>query len=381
VTLDSNPEESAMNPAPRRGLLAVVFLVLLAVGCSGEVKVGAIISESGAVATYGRHVKNGLDLAAEQINAAGGVQGKQVVLVYRDDETKPDVGERVARELIEQEGIKIIIGAVSSPVTIRVAQVCEEDGAVLLSPSASAPEITELGDYIFRNYPSDIVEGTSMAVFARESDLEKIVIFALDNEFGRGMTEVFKEEFESRLRRVLKVFEVPSSKIDGFGEMVAEAKELKPDGIFIVTYDQALVGLLQEIKKAGIDATIMGTSSVPVTIARMAGDAAEGLIYPRSGFDPLSDDPVVAEFVRDYTAKYNEAPDVYAAHGYDALKLIAQAIKNGGTTHPDSVKVGLSAIKGFQGAAGQTTFDNSGDVVRYPRLYVVRDGQSVPYER
>ena len=124
-----------------RGLLVGLVLAMAAVGCSNDVTVGAVISESGAVATYGASVKKGIDLALEEINAAGGYKGGQFSVVYKDDATMTDIGEQVTRELIEQEDIKYIIGAVSSPVTLHIAPICEEKGVVLLSPSASAPEV------------------------------------------------------------------------------------------------------------------------------------------------------------------------------------------------------------------------------------------------
>ena len=103
-------------------------------------------------------------------------------------------------DLIENEGVDIIIGAVSSPVTLEIAPLCEEQEVLLLSPSSSAPRISEAGEYIFRNYPSDILEGTAMADFAQGSWVRRVVIIALDNEFGSGLSEVFTRRFESKSR-------------------------------------------------------------------------------------------------------------------------------------------------------------------------------------
>ena len=141
-------------------VLSLIAMTAAAIGCSNDVKVGAIISETGAVATYGNSVRKGIDLALDEINAAGGYKGGTFTVVYRDDATMPDIGTQVAHELIEQEQVDYIIGAVSSPVTLEIAPICEEVGVVLLSPSASAPAISDAGDFIFRNYPSDILEGT-----------------------------------------------------------------------------------------------------------------------------------------------------------------------------------------------------------------------------
>ena len=366
----------------RRGFaLTAAGLVTLISGCSNDVKVGAVISETGAVATYGASVKKGIDLALDEINAGGGYKGGSFSVVYKDDATMPDVGARVTRELIDDEDVDFIIGAVSSTVTLSIAPICQEKGVLLLSPSSSAPEISNAGDYIFRNYPSDVLEGTSMARFAKDQGFEKVVIFAVDNDFGNGLTDVFTKEYESKFRSIVGVFRFPDTQESDFGEMIEEAKALSPDGIYIVSYDKGLIGLLNELHASGCPAVIMGTSSVPENVAQLAGGAAEKLVFPKPGFDLESNDPAVVNFIAAYRSKYGSDPDSYAAHGYDALKLILDAIEVAESTHPMNVKVGMTSIKEYKGAAGITAFDKNGDVVRYPRLFVIHKGKTVPYEQ
>ena len=122
---------------------------------------------------------------------------------------------------------------------------------------------------------------------------------------------------------------------------------------------------------------LLGSASVTDDLVRMAGAAAENLVYPQPNFDLESDRAGGARRSSRPTArKYGEDPDIYAAHGYDALKLLAQAIENGGGTHPDDVRIGFASIKAYEGAAGRTAFDENGDVVRYPRMFIIREGQA-----
>jgi len=362
-------------------LCGLALLGTLAAGCSKDLKVGAVISQSGSVSPYGEQVKKGLDLAEEEINAGGGINGGTIQLIYKDDATNSDVGRRVVQELIDTEGVGVIIGAISSHVTLQIAPICEERGVVLLSPSASAPQISQAGDFVFRNYPSDILEGTAMAEFARDLGLERVVIFAMDNDFGRGLTEVFSGKYESKFRKVVQTFELQGDDTTGFTSLVAEAKKLDPDGIYIVSYVRELAELLKALKAANIKAMLLSSSSVTHDVAQLAGDAAELLVYPQPSFDPDSHDEDVSRFVEAYKAKYGEVPEIYAAHGYDALKLVKQAVENYGSTHPDSIKLGLASVRDFKGAAGRTSFDENGDVVRYPRLFVIFRGESTPYQQ
>ena len=359
----------------------VTALALAAVGCSSETKIGAVISLTGAVGPYGQQVTRGLDLALEEINAAGGVNGAPLLLIYRDDETNPAKGREVTLDLINNEGIDLIIGAISSTVTVEIAPICEKERVLLLSPTSSTPEISEAGQYIFRNYPSDILEGTAMADFARELGVRRAVIVAIDSEFGAGLTQVFSRRFQSKSRRVLETFRIPVDQVDNFDELISDIKQLNPEAIYLVAYLDAMGSLLKQFREAGIESLVMGSGAVTGQLAQLAGDAADNLVYAQPSFNPDSEEPPVAAFVEAFRAKYSREPDIYAAHGYDSLKLIVQSIINVGQTFPDEVKRGLLGLKDYHGAAGRTQFDERGDVVRYPTIFVIQDGHAVDYEK
>lgn len=368
---------------PRRVGAAVLALLLgSAIGCAtDEVKIGAIVSETGALAPYGEKVRHGLDLALEEINTAGGFKGAPIVLEYRDDASQAATGAAAARELIEQQGVKLIIGAVSSPVTLAIAPICEKNEVLLLSPTSSAPSITDAGKYIMRNYPSDVLEGTAMADFSRSHGLRRVAIFYVDNEYGKGLEDVFTKAFASSSRQIVASLAMPENDPEALRPMVEEVAELAPQGIYVAGYLEEMDSVLSQLHEAKVQALLMATSSVTDQLIQRAGDAAELLVFPRPSFDVDSTEPAVASFVKAYRAKYDSVPDIYAAHGYDALKLLYQAMVDTDHTHPDDVRRGLHGLKNFTGAAGRTAFDERGDVVRYPRLYVIHEGSAVQLEK
>lgn len=369
-----------MTTFRRVAVITILATAWLAAGCSSEVKIGAVISETGAVAPYGNQVTRGLDLALEEINAEGGFKGGPIQLIYRDDGTNPEKGVEAVRDLINNEGVNIIIGAVSSPVTLEIAPICEKKEVLLLSPTASAPRISEAGEFIFRNYPSDILEGTAMADFARRLGVRRVAIFALDNEFGSGLAEVFTRRFESKSRRVVETFRITEEDTASFPDMIQQIKEQEPQGVYLVAYEEIMTELLEQLQAAGCKGLKMGSGAVTEDLIERAGEAAEHLVYPQPVFEPDSDDPAVKAFVEAFRAKYSREPDIYAAHGYDALKLVVQAMRNTGFALTDEVRRGLHGLKDFSGAAGRTEFDERGDVVRYPKIFVISEGNSVPYE-
>jgi branched-chain amino acid transport system substrate-binding protein len=364
-------------------VLTLAILGFVLAGCSKSVPVGAIISETGAAASYGGKVKKGLDLALEEINAAGGFNGKALELIYRDDGTNQEVGRQVAQELIDEIGVGAIIGAVSSSVTLAVAPIAESEKVILLSPTASTPDITQAGYYIFRTYPSDILEGTAMANFARDLGVERMAIFAVDNEFGSGLKDVFAGEFESRFRKIVKSIDFPEAEAANLTAEIEALKEEQPDGIYIVAYVEDVAAIVQLIRDAGLESVILTTSSVSDgDLVEFVGTAAENIVFPRgSAFDPDSENAEVRQFVRAYRKKYGEDPDDFAAHGYDALKVLLEGMQKGKSTHPDNIKVGLLAVSDYDGPSGRVAFDEHGDIIQYPRLFVVRQGRAIPYDR
>jgi branched-chain amino acid transport system substrate-binding protein len=372
-----------MRWLPRLAVAVTTLLLPLVTGCSGDIKIGAVVSESGAVDYAGIPVRKGMDLALEQINDDGGFKGKPLEIIYKDDATNSSRGVQVTEELINQEGVRIVIGAVSSEVSLAIAPICEKNRVLMLSPSASAAALTEAGDYIYRIYPSDIVEGTAMAKFAKDLGLERVAVFTQNNEFGAGLRDIFTQQYEGRFRKVVKTVDFEEGSVTGMADQIAEVAELNPDGIYIVSYIADMASLLSQIRAAGIDTVILGSGSITEELVRLAGDAADNVVYPQPNFDPASSDPEVARFVAAYRAKYGEDddPNIYAAHGYDAVKLIRAAMEQSGSSHPDDVRRGFRGIEEFTGAAGRTQFDSNGDVVRYPRIFIIRDGVAKPYEQ
>jgi branched-chain amino acid transport system substrate-binding protein len=366
-----------------RGVLGILVGVgLLGTGCSKDVKIGAVISESGAAAAYGESVRKGIDLAHQEITDAGGLStGGQVTLVYKDDATIPGRGREVTQQLIDDDGVSVIIGAVSSTVTLAIAPLCEERRVILLSPSASAPELSDMGEHVYRIYPSDIGEGTSMARFAKDLGLERIAVFAHDTDYGRGLSKVFQQQYESKFRQVVQTFLFQEGDTAALPGMVSQVAGLTIDGIYIVAYQQDVSALLGALRDAKVSTVVMASSAVTETIVRLAGDAAENLVFPQTSFDLDSTDPAVSAFVRAYRGKYGQDPDIYAAHGYDALKILVQAIHNARSAHPRDLQVVLNGMHDYPGAAGPTTFDRNGDVVRHPRILLIRGGRAVPYEQ
>lgn len=371
------------TPHPfRKSLLLTALAVLMAalVGCSSEVAVGVVVSDDGAGKVYGEKVRNAIDLALDEINAEPPA-GKTVTVIYKNDESKPEVAVNVTKELIETDGVDMIIGGLLSDVALAMAPVCEEAEVILLSPTASAPELSQAGDWIFRNFPSDITEGTSMAQFARDATVEQVVVFSVKSSWGVALKNVFTERFEDSYRKVVGTFEFEDgASAEELRGLVDQAKELNPQGIYLIAYAKQLNELLAALDEAGVEGVRMSTSAVTEEIPRWAGEAAELLVYPQPPFDPESDEPQVKAFVEAYRSRFGSAPDTYAAHAYDAMKIMAHAIGESGTGNGPAVRSAMNRMNEFEAVSGKSIFDRNGDVNQIPRLFIIKDGQSIPYK-
>lgn len=363
-----------------RILAAALAATLVLGGCSKTVPIGAVISESGALEDYGKEVRQGMELAATEINERGGVAGKTLQLIFHDDQSKPEVGTQAVQQLINEQDVKVIIGAVSSSVTLAIGPICDENSVVMLSPSASAPEISQLGEWVFRNYPSDLLEATAMAEFARNLDIERVAIFAADDVYGEGHTRVFGEKYPSTYRKIVATHVIKDG--SGIAAAVEAMKTEEPDGIYIAGYQNDVAAVLRAVRAAGLRSVALTTSSVGRQLWSMIGQNAQDVVFPRpTSFDPASDDPETREFVADFQGMFGGEPTTYSAYGYDAVNLIATAIREGDSAHHEDIKFNLGKIKEYKGPTGYVSFDANGDVVQYPRLYIIRDGETVPYDR
>ncbi|HVQ35364.1 MAG TPA: ABC transporter substrate-binding protein [Candidatus Bathyarchaeia archaeon] len=344
-------------------------------------RIGAIVSRSGAAVEYGERVARGFDLAVEEINARGGVDGRRLELVYRDDSTNGDMGLSAAKDLVETERIGVVLGPVSSTVMLRVAPYCERQRVLLLSPSASAPQITDAGEYIFRAYPSDVLEGASMAEFARDLGLDRVGILAVDNEYGSSLSRVFEGRFQDAGGTIALVRTFVEGDATSRSTAVQGMTASAPRGIYLAAYGGDVAAVLALLRSSGLRPLVLGTSAVTADIIRQAGTAAENAVFPSASFDSDAEDPAARRFVDAYRARYQDAPDVYAAHAYDAVQVLVEAARSAGTWRPDDLRKALLKIDNHDGASGRMAFDAHGDVLQYPRLFVVRGGRFVAYDR
>ena len=354
--------------------LAVSLIVTQTKKEPEEIKIGAIFALTGDAAMYGESAKNGLELAIEELNKK--LLDKKITVVYEDNQGDPSKAVSSFQKLAYVDKVKYIIGPLGTPEVLAVAPIAEKKKIIILTPTSSGPQLTQAGDYIFRNCMSDLIEGAALAEFVfKELKTRTAGILYINNDYGIGLRDAFKKKFDI-LGGVILAEESFRKGDTDFRTQLLKIKFKNPRVLLLTGYAE-MGRILKQARELGIEIQVVSTSNFEMPeILEIAGNAAENIYYTYQGFDIESEEEVVKKFTNSYRAKYNKDPDIFAALTYDAMKILAKAIERGGTD-VENVKKELYGIKNFIGVTGKTSFDKNGDVIKPIGIKKVEDGKFI----
>lgn len=343
----------------------------------GEIVIGAAWpwDERGAQIQYGK----GLDLAVEELNAAGGVLGRPVKLLRMDDQSSVDRGRIVAQELGRNPDVVAVIGHLQSYVTVSAAPIYDLSGLLLVSATSTTPDLTRKGyGRVFRTVFNDIDVGLQLAQYAHGRGYRRMVIYYARDEYGRELANAFEEQLVARGGQVVnrESFDPNLTANPVAAEQTVNAwTNWEFDAVFIAGQDAQSALLIKELRRRGIDVPVLGSDALATpAFLETGGAAVEGTVIA-SAFHPEAPDVEVRAFNQAFTKRYGAEPDAGAALGYDAVRVIAQAMREAQSTEPDKVAAAMRGLRGFRGVTGAFEFDESGNLVGTPiRKVIVRDG-------
>lgn len=347
-----------------------------------KILIGHYASLSGEQSTFGKETDEGVKLAAEQINAKGGILGKKIEVETQDDQSKPDEAKTVVTNFAANNKMVAVIGEVASTRSKNAAPVLQKAGIPMVSPSSTNPEITAIGDYIFRVCFIDPFQGLVMAKFASEDLKAKKVGVMKDpsSDYSVGLADVFKKEFEKMGGTVTEVSF--NSKDSDFRSQLTQLKGL--DAIFVPGYYDHVGTIAKQARETGITCPLLGgdgwDSPDLVTGAGGPGKALEGC-YFSNHYSKDDTSPRVQEFVKAYKAKYEgRAPSGLAALGYDAMMVIAEAMKAANSTERAKLRDELAKTKNFPGVTGDITIDDKRNANK-PAVVLQIQGDQFVYKK
>ncbi len=347
-------------------LLSAFAAMILVAGCSKKesdtIKIGGVAPLSGGVAVYGVECKNGIDLAVEEINAAGGINGKKVEFVCEDDEGSPDKTVNAFKKLITKDGIKLVIGSLTSGCTQAITTLAQASKVVQIAPAATAPAITDAGNFIFRACFIDPFQGTVGGKFAAETLGAKraAILYDAGNDYSVGLYENFITSFKDLGGEIVAAESYAGGDKD-FNAQLTKIKNANPDVVYLPDYYGTVALIAKQLRAQGINTPIVGADGWDGLTGNAGKEVLNGFYSNHYADD--STEPAVQKFVTSFKEKYNKAPNSFAALGYDSVYLLKDAILRAGTTDSVKVREALEATDGDY-VTGHLTFDEKRNPVK-----------------
>ena len=348
-------------------------------GGSDTITIGASLPMTGSVALNGEMILEGIQIAVDECNEAGGIDGKEVVIDAQDDQAEPNQAASVANMMSADEKIVAIIGSLKSSCTLAAAPIYEEAGVVALSPDSSSPEVTNAGEYIFRIKNSDVVLAQTMAKGAISDGHTKFAILYENNDYGAGVLEQSQIAIEEAGCEIVCTESILTGEQTDFSSIISKIRESGADAILMgVDYNESGL-VMKQMKDAGLDLPRYATDGLFTdAFIEVGGEAADGTTVLTS-FITSDQSENVQNFIKKYQEKYDgEMPSIFQAEGYDCGKIVIEAIENAGTDRK-AIRDYMATMS-YQGVTGDCTFDENGDVNIPLKRCIVEEGEFVLLE-
>jgi branched-chain amino acid transport system substrate-binding protein len=329
------------------------------------IKVGVYGDLTGQTSSFGQSTKNGIELAVEEINNAGGINGKKIQLIVEDDQGRPEQAKTVVSKLINQDKVQAVLGEVASTNSLAAAPVAQEAKIPMITPSSTNPKVTEVGDYISRVCFIDPFQGSVMAKFAANTLKAKTaaILGDVNSDYSKGLTQFFEEEFSKLGGRVVAKEAYTQTDPDFKGQLT-KIRNLNPDVIYIPGYYGQVGIIAKQARELDMNMPLLGGDGWDSPELWKLGGAALKNSYISNHYSAENPAPEIQNFVRAYKAKFNVEPDSLAALAYDAAKVLADAIKRAGGTDSAKLRDAINSTKGFAGVTGQISIDNGRNAVK-----------------
>lgn len=338
--------------------------------------VGAILPLSGDSASYGQPLREGMELALAEVNAEATTSSKALEIVYEDDANLAKNGVMAFKKLVSVDKVPLVIGPMFSAVALAIAPEAQREKVVLLSPSASAVELSAAGDYFFRIYPSDTYDGEFLGKYATNNlRLKSVYIAALNAASTRSVSDVFAKTIREAGGTVLGSDYYAEGTSD-FRGIIANIQRLSPQAVFLPGSLREMALFLRQAMELGVKTQFISISTFyDPKIHELAGSAANGVIFSCPAYDATSTSPSVQSFVTAYRRKHDGDPGILAAYGYDVVKIAAKAVRDAADGNARDIRSSLSRLRAYSGVTGRMSFDKNGDVQKELQIMTVKNGR------
>jgi branched-chain amino acid transport system substrate-binding protein len=314
-------------------------------------------------------------MATAETNAEGGIDGRKVRILLEDDQSKPEEAATVVTKLLTRSKVVALIGEASSSRSLAAAPIAQSSGIPMVSPSSTNTQVTAVGDYIFRVCFIDPFQGAVMARFAASTlKVQKVaILYDLRNDYSVGLRQVFTATFKERGGTIVAEQSYSEGDSD-FRAQLTQLKSAQPEAIYVPGYYTEVGIIARQARELGITVPLLGGDGWDSPkLVEIGGKAIEGS-YLSNHYSVDDPSPRIRQFVQAYRARYDAVPDSLSALGYDAARLVFDAIRRAGSTDGAKIRDALAATREFQGVTGRITIDKDRNPVKPAVILKVQDG-------
>ncbi len=323
-----------------------------------DILIGEYGSLTGSTATFGQSTHKGIELAVNEVNAAGGVLGRKVRLITEDDAGRPEQAVNAVLKLIQLERVVAVLGEVASSRSMAAAPICQQNKIPMISPSSTNPDVTKKGDYIFRACFIDPFQGDVMARFVYNTLKVRTAAILTDrkNDYSVGLARFFKEKFTALGGKIV-ADESYQADDKEFKPQLTNIRAAKPDTIFVPGYYTECTLITRQARELGITVPLTGGDGwdSDVTV-KNGGKAVEGC-YFSTHYHRGDPRPEVQAFVKNFREKYGEVPDSMAVTGYDSANILFDSIRRAGKVDSTAIRDQIAKTTDFPGVSGKISID------------------------
>lgn len=348
-------------------LLAIFCLIIVSLGSrcknSGDqdIKFGAILAMSGESGIWGKNTQMGAELALDEINAKGGILGKKVSIIYEDSKGVPNEAVNGVNKLINVDKVPVIIGDVISSNILAIAPICEKNKVILLNFGVAA-DITNAGNYIFRNWNSSTSDARFTSSYALKK-YKKFVVLYQNEPYGVSSKNAFVSALQNGNANIVYTGTFDKGQTD-FKTLLNSFKGLDYEAVYIACYYQEALNILKQMKELNVQPNaVLGTSEWEESnLTDFIKNNFPNKVFYGYPMPPDPQIPIRKHFVEAYTKKYNKQPEILSDNGYDAILMLQYGVEKAGSLDSTKIADALYTLKDFQGASGLMSFDKNGDV-------------------
>jgi branched-chain amino acid transport system substrate-binding protein len=344
-------------------------------GGGDKVRIGVFMSLTGSTANFGISSTNGIKMAADEVNAAGGINGKQIEILVQDDRSDASEAATIVTKFVTQDQVHAILGEVASSRSIAAAPIAQNAKIPMLTPSSTNPEVTRKGNFIFRSCFIDPVQGAAIAQFAARTLGAKRAAIMVDrkNDYSTGLEKVIAATFTKMGGQMVGTQSYQEGDQD-FNAQLTDLKGKNPEVIFVPGYYNDVGLIAKQARDKGITVPLVGGDGWDsAQLYAIGGTALNGSFFTNH-YSPYDTDPKVQKFVNDYKSRYGSVPDALAATAYDAAKIMFDSIKRANSLEGTAIRDALAATKDYPGVTGNVTFNENRDAVKPIVMIEIKDG-------